>query len=79
MHEFSEAQIFVYPQNFNPRNDYEINLVSKHCTTQKAALGRVRRAHVFIVLSRRVHWHCDINVSARKQNRNCIKNMYALF
>jgi hypothetical protein len=79
MHEFSEAQIFVYRQNFNPRNNYEVNLVSKHCTTSKAAWGRVRRAHVFSVLSRQVHWHCDINVSARKQNNICSTNMYSLF
>jgi len=76
MHEFSEVQIFVYRQNFNPRNDYEINLVSKHCTR-----GRVHRVHVLIVLSRQVHCHCDICVSARKQNRICSKNtyVYALF
>jgi hypothetical protein len=79
MHEFSEAQIFVYRHNFNPINNNEINPVSKHCTTRKAACGRIRRVHVFSVLSRRVHWHCDVNVSARKRNRICIKKMYALF
>jgi len=75
---FSEAQIFVYRQNSNPRNNNEIQLVSKHCATRKAAWGRVR-VHVFSVLSRRVHWHCDINVSTRKLKRICRKNMYVLF
>ena len=79
MREFSEAQIFVYRHNFNPRNNNEIKLVSKHCATWKAARGRVRRVHVLTVLSRRVHWHCGINVSARKRNRIYSKNMHALF
>jgi len=79
MRKFSEAQIFVYRQNFNPRNNNEIKLVSKHCATRKAAWGRVRRVHVLSVLTRGVHWHCDINVSTRKRNRICSKNMYDLF
>ena len=78
MRKFSEAQIFVYRQNFNPRNNNEIKLVSKHCATWKAACDRVRGVHVFFVSSRRVHWHCDINVSTMKRNRICSKTCLIL-
>ena len=51
MPEFSEAQLFVYWLSFNPRNNNDINLVSKNFASRTAAWCLVRTVRVFRVLT----------------------------